>query len=262
MNRMTRKKGSESGSFTIEFAVVLPVFLFITLLFLYALQAICIQSALNHVIKETGKEMAAYAYPLALLEEENKADGLMQQSDPDDTQNYKRELCVSLLENSGRKWANMLMQKHLEDGVLKRKDLNICFIQLPKKMITTESLLNKAANEMSDEKHFRTDDVVLKASCSMNIKLPFIGNKTIEIQSASVEKAWLNGSNGNYTDNNEKSIFIKNAEQKMAVVYITKTGEKYHLSGCRYLRKSRIPILLEEAEKKYQACKICCPPGL
>ncbi len=137
MNRMTRKKGSESGSFTIEFAVVLPVFLFITLLFLYALQAICIQSALNHVIKETGKEIAAYAYPLSLLEEENKADGLMQR-DPDDTQNYKKTM-RSLLENGGRKWANMLMQKHLEDGVLKRKDLNICFIQLPKKMITTES---------------------------------------------------------------------------------------------------------------------------
>jgi phosphatidylserine/phosphatidylglycerophosphate/cardiolipin synthase-like enzyme len=45
-------------------------------------------------------------------------------------------------------------------------------------------------------------------------------------------------------------------------VYITKTGSKYHRSGCRYLRKSCIPISLTEAKRRgYAPCKVCKPPS-
>lgn len=41
-------------------------------------------------------------------------------------------------------------------------------------------------------------------------------------------------------------------------VYITKSGKKYHSSGCSYLRKSSIPIELKEAkERGYSACSKC-----
>lgn len=41
-------------------------------------------------------------------------------------------------------------------------------------------------------------------------------------------------------------------------VYITDTGSKYHRYGCRYLKKSCIPISLESAKKQgYTACRIC-----
>lgn len=44
-------------------------------------------------------------------------------------------------------------------------------------------------------------------------------------------------------------------------VYITKTGAKYHSGGCRCLRKSKIPISLENAKKRgYDPCGICKPP--
>jgi hypothetical protein len=43
-------------------------------------------------------------------------------------------------------------------------------------------------------------------------------------------------------------------------VYITKTGEKYHEDGCRYLSKSAYSISLSDAkEKGYTACKVCKP---
>ena len=46
------------------------------------------------------------------------------------------------------------------------------------------------------------------------------------------------------------------------IVYITKTGKKYHRWGCRYLRKSCIPISLTEAKRRgYTPCKICKPPS-
>lgn len=45
------------------------------------------------------------------------------------------------------------------------------------------------------------------------------------------------------------------------VVYITKTGNKYHRAGCRYLSKDSIVITLEEAKKKgYTLCSVCNPP--
>ena len=47
------------------------------------------------------------------------------------------------------------------------------------------------------------------------------------------------------------------------IVYITRTGAKYHRDGCRSLAKSRIPITLGEAVKRgYGPCKICKPPVL
>ena len=52
----------------------------------------------------------------------------------------------------------------------------------------------------------------------------------------------------------------KYSDQKEKVVYITRTGKKYHRFGCRYLRYSRIKITKREAiEEGYTPCKICRP---
>lgn len=43
-------------------------------------------------------------------------------------------------------------------------------------------------------------------------------------------------------------------------VYITKTGNKYHKSGCSYLKNSKIAISLNSAkENGYTACSRCNP---
>lgn len=45
------------------------------------------------------------------------------------------------------------------------------------------------------------------------------------------------------------------------IVYITKSGKKYHVDGCDSLCNSKIPIKLSEAKKKgYGPCKGCNPP--
>ncbi len=44
------------------------------------------------------------------------------------------------------------------------------------------------------------------------------------------------------------------------IVYITKTGTKYHRAGCRYLSKSRIPISRKDAiARGYKPCSVCKP---
>ena len=56
---------------------------------------------------------------------------------------------------------------------------------------------------------------------------------------------------------NKKSTSTKSV--KSSIVYITKTGKKYHRLNCRTLR-SIIKTTKKEAQAKgYTACKICCP---
>lgn len=47
---------------------------------------------------------------------------------------------------------------------------------------------------------------------------------------------------------------------KEQVVYITKTGKKYHKSSCHYLKRSKIKTSKSKAQKQgYTACKVCKP---
>ncbi len=44
-------------------------------------------------------------------------------------------------------------------------------------------------------------------------------------------------------------------------VYIARTGTKYHRSGCRYVKRSRIAKTLRWVKAHhYGACKVCKPP--
>jgi len=46
------------------------------------------------------------------------------------------------------------------------------------------------------------------------------------------------------------------------IVYVTKTGTKYHTATCHYLSKSKIAIKLGDVVKKYTPCSVCKPPVL
>ena len=63
------------------------------------------------------------------------------------------------------------------------------------------------------------------------------------------------------------SMFIGSSQAIAAsgdtVVYITKTGECYHSSGCSSLRKSKIETTLKSAvDRGYRACSKCHPGSL
>ena len=51
---------------------------------------------------------------------------------------------------------------------------------------------------------------------------------------------------------------IQDTKNIEGIVYITKTGKRYHSAGCRYLSKSKISIDIKEAiSREYTACSIC-----
>jgi micrococcal nuclease len=45
-----------------------------------------------------------------------------------------------------------------------------------------------------------------------------------------------------------------------ATVYVTRTGKRYHVEGCKALGKSSSPLPLAEAARSYTPCERCRPP--
>jgi hypothetical protein len=53
---------------------------------------------------------------------------------------------------------------------------------------------------------------------------------------------------------------LQASQNREVVVYVTRTGEKYHRESCRHLAKSKIPMSLTDAKQRYAPCKVCRPP--
>ena len=92
-------------------------------------------------------------------------------------------------------------------------------------------------------------------------------NKTTEVKTNELK----NISESGETKTNEKAE-VKNENETVSenkindiekIVYISKTGKKYHLENCRTLRGEKEAIDLNEAMKNgYEACKICNPDNV
>jgi len=59
---------------------------------------------------------------------------------------------------------------------------------------------------------------------------------------------------------NQKSSRAATDDNGEQIVYLTRTGSKYHRAGCRSLSKSAIPMKLKDAAARYGPCGVCNPP--
>lgn len=67
---------------------------------------------------------------------------------------------------------------------------------------------------------------------------------------------------GLWADVEGMGIVVAN-EDDNPVVYITRTGKKYHREGCSALKSSKIRVTLKEAyERGYKPCSLCEPPRI
>lgn len=82
----------------------------------------------------------------------------------------------------------------------------------------------------------------------------------------------IKSTNENKENKANENLEIKNANETVSenkineiekIVYIAKTGKKYHLENCRTLRGEKEAIDLNEAIKNgYEVCKVCKPDGI
>ena len=86
--------------------------------------------------------------------------------------------------------------------------------------------------------------------------------KTNEIKATNESKE--NKSNENLEIKNANETISENKiNETEKIVYIAKTGKKYHLENCRTLRGEKEAIDLNEAIKNgYEVCKVCKPDGI
>jgi len=156
-----------------------------------------------------------------------------------------------------------VISQQLETHDLDRKRFTLCLVHLPQSDFGYNNTKHDESYQKTGllpEQDFSKDDIVIQAQYNFSIPLPFLSQNTVLLKSTSIERAWLHGGNGIYTDRTEKGLFEQAPKDVESIVYVTRTGVKYHLSGCRYLQKSKIPMLREEAITSYKPCKVCCPP--
>ena len=66
------------------------------------------------------------------------------------------------------------------------------------------------------------------------------------------------GASSGSSDSSSVPAAYSSSDDQSETVYVTETGSKYHSAGCRYLKKSQIPMSLSEAKRQgYTACSVC-----
>lgn len=82
----------------------------------------------------------------------------------------------------------------------------------------------------------------------------------VDTQQADVSGGSSSGSSsgGSSSDSSSVPAAYSSSDDQSETVYVTNTGSKYHSAGCRYLKKSQIPMSLSEAKRQgYTACSVC-----
>lgn len=240
--------GNQKGSLTVEAALLLPLLLVFFFTILVTVQAVTIQINLDQIASETAKIVAASAYPLNLavpMGEDLSGDFQSFLEMSQETTGIERLYRGLSVGKTQEQVISSITNIFIKGTPLARDKLVLSYIKLPQPLWME---VNGGA------------DVVIEVEYPLGIALPFISQEII-LRHRAIEKAWLAGGNGNYTDSTEIGIFEK--AQNHVVVFITRTGEKYHTSRCRYLRQSKISKELRDALKSgYEPCKICKPPGI
>ena len=129
--------------------------------------------------------------------------------------------------------------------------------------INSEFTEDEQTIEETDYFSYETETNIVKAEEKNKIVVK--ENKATEIKTNELK----NISESGETKTNE-IVEVKNetvSENKIndieKIVYISKTGKKYHLENCRTLRGEKEAIDLNEATKNgYEACKICNPDNV
>ena len=115
------------------------------------------------------------------------------------------------------------------------------------------SKMVSAEQAVDDSVKVKLDD---GSRCLINLDRP----KEITVKYDGRERALSNVVTASSDIVHKKDYRTKAPVSSSYTVYITNTGDKYHASGCQYLRSSKIAISKDDAEARgYQPCSRCRP---
>ena len=157
------------------------------------------------------------------------------------------ETISSLAEKEKTIEANQKMLEDLQNSnnLLKKENQNL---EDDKKLLQQENQdLENEKNKVQQEKEELEAQKSTLEQENQNLK-----NQVEQLKKTSSTK---NSSSNTSTPKTQTST---TQNTNSAIVYITRTGEKYHKSGCSYLRQSKIQINLSDAKAQgYTPCSRC-----
>jgi len=155
--------------------------------------------------------------------------------------------------------AGIVASEHLKNPLIKQENVRLVLVEFPQSKAEYESNCRNGKYEdlgMRPGKDFGIDDVVIQLEYDYRVRLPFIDALYVKMVHTAVERAWLNGNYGILTAEDEGLEL----EPQGTIVFITRTGIRYHRGSCWHLRRSQIPVDIGEAKDRgYTPCKVCKP---
>lgn len=134
---------------------------------------------------------------------------------------------------------------HLEDSV---SDLQA---QADESQPTIDGLKAQVAS-LTEEKNGLQTQVDTLTSQKADLQ------KQVDTLKAGASSGSSSGSSSSGGSSASVPAAYSSSDDQSETVYVTNTGSKYHSAGCRYLKKSQIPISLSEAKRQgYTACSVC-----
>lgn len=156
--------------------------------------------------------------------------------------------------------ADSLLREQLDNPLLDSDKVRLRLVELPQGEAEFSARSGSSRYEdfgLKPGVDFDRSDVVIQVEYDWKVRLPFFQPMSIGMVHTAVEKAWLKGSSG-VVAAAEEGFDLEDPSGE--VVYITRTGIRFHEETCRYLRKSKLPTTIGEAEAKgYTPCKVCKP---
>lgn len=156
---------------------------------------------------------------------------------------------------------NALIKEHLNSAIIKEENARLRLVEFPQGKTEYDVKSKSTAYEslgLTPGKDFGSDDVVVQLEYDYRVNLPFVDALNLKMVHTAVERAWIYGSFGILTAEEEGL----DLEPEGNIVFITRTGIRYHRGSCWHLRKSKMPIEIGEAKGKgYTPCKVCEPPN-
>ena len=150
--------------------------------------------------------------------------------------------------------------------------LSILIIQCSEES-SNENRQSQINSEFTEDNQIAEEEDSFSYETETNIVKIEEKNKTVAKENKATEvktNELKNISESGETKTNEVEVKNENetvSENKIndieKIVYISKTGKKYHLENCRTLRGEKEAIDVNEATKNgYEACKICNPDNV
>lgn len=233
------------GSYTIEAAIALPVFMIAVISLFIFLSAGVVEARLQSAMETAGRKAAYYFFACEeLYSEYFSSEDAEKPDDPETDSGILKELEEELAEAAGGVLWAPISETLIRSMVLEELDgewANSVLVDGGKDGITFIGSCYNPANET----------IVIKAA--YDLKTPFFNvlDVKIPISLASVHRVW-SGKSVENTENEE-------------LVYITETGTVYHTSlNCTHLKLSIREVSLKDAKNsrnegggRYSPCERC-----